>query len=129
MPQVQGYIPKEMHDADGYMGGDNRYNCIASQVAGRTDIDAGMFIDLLRQGLGVEVGAPVAEGEEAPNPGGLYELLPADGPLGGWSAGLAATSPRHREMLVQFGHVYADGYAPALNVRRKPIQYTAGDLF
>jgi len=129
LPQVQRYIPKQRHDADGYMGGDNRYNFITSQVAGRTDIDAERFIDLLRDGLGVEVGTPVPEGEEPVNPGGLRELLPANGPLGGWSAGLAATSPQHMEMLVQFGHVYADGYAPALNVRRKPIRYTANDLF
>ena len=122
LPQVQRFIPKELHDAGGYMGGDNRYNCITSQVAGRTDVDAETFIDLLRQGLGVEVGPPVPEGEEPPNPGGLYEPLPADGPLGGWSAGLAATSARHREMLVQFGHVYTDGYAPALNVRREPAR-------
>ena len=44
-------------------------------------------------------------------------------------AGVTATSARHREMLAQFGRVYKDGYAPALNVRRSPIRYTARDLF
>ena len=129
LPQVQRYIPKELHDAGGYMGGDNRYNYIASQVAGRTDIDAESVIDLLRRALAVEGRPPNSVGESDRLCPGFYELLPAAGPLGGVSAGLAATSARHREMLVQFGRVYPEGYAPALNVRRKPIRYTAKDLF
>jgi len=129
LPQVQHYIPKELHDADQYMNGDNRYNFIASQVAGRTDIDIETIIHLLRRALASEARSPDSAGNGDPLLPGFYDLLPADGPLEGCSAGMAVTSARHLEMLVQFGHVYPDGYAPALNVRRKPIRYTKKDLF
>ena len=96
-------------------------------MAGRTDIDAEALIGEVRRAFSPEWGDP--HQKDAPNTGGLHEPLPANGPLGGWSAGLAVTSARHREMLVQFGKVYDDGYCPALSIRRRPIRYTARDLF
>ncbi len=129
LPQVQHYIPKELHDADQYMNGDNRYNFLASQVADRTDIDMETIIHLLRRALAAESRSPDSAGNGDPLLPGFYELLPSDGPLEGCSAGMAVTSSRYLEMLVQFGHVYPDGYAPALNILRKPICYTAKDIF
>ena len=98
-----------------------RYVYYVNELYNRNDINAETMFDIVREMCrwisGVDCNT------------GVDYLLPNEDPLGGRSLGVVSTSAKHKELYVQFGKVYDDGYAPAINIRRKPIRYTADDLF
>lgn len=121
---LRGFLKTDWIQAGNNFRTDNRHQMYLDALSGHQAIQPVDMLAIFREM--VTSRNFVTQGDHF----GLNQLLPLTKPLAGKSLGIGITSAKHKEFYVQFGRVYAgEGYAPAINLRRKPIKYTSHDLF